>query len=502
MVLLNLTGLSLGYAWLARWVRFALYLVVTAALVVAAFATDAADRPWLWRAVFGCLLLWMAFDGWWLARRHPGSATAPRTVPGLVAAAVVVVMGVGYVLYGSAGHRALTDGQAAMARGDCVPAVTSFDRVTGPFELTLSADVAAATAGRTECSALLRATGAHAAGDFAAAIKAYRDVLWHYPDTTLRAVVDHELQRSFLAHAAELRSDEKYSEAATTYRELLATYPDGDSTEWARSKLGETYLDEAASYLEDIDPANGQQASALIQLAAEQYFRVVKELPETLAATSVPKAMSDMFDQALRPFNAGQYCVALPSLAYFSTVATAPGLPATVFDVTAEALYGCGVEEYGKARFDLAAAQFDLVIRGHPTHARVPAAQAALIAAEIADSEPDAIPPLPGPLGGDSPGANPVTFYNTSRDPIEVLVAGVTAHRFVVPGCTSCPADYPSGQAACATLDGKPSHTLNLAPGAYQAGTRAAGDDGPVSPNNVRVEAGFRHTSCVYRGTA
>ena len=71
VALLNLTGLGLGYWYLERRLRGWLALAGTLALVVIAFATDAADRPWQW---VGIAVVWTglaALDGWRLARRHP-----------------------------------------------------------------------------------------------------------------------------------------------------------------------------------------------------------------------------------------------------------------------------------------------------------------------------------------------------------------------------------------------------------------------------------------------
>ena len=50
--LLNLTGLGLGYAYVRRGWRVLAAVLGSAALVVVAFAADAADLPWLWRAVY------------------------------------------------------------------------------------------------------------------------------------------------------------------------------------------------------------------------------------------------------------------------------------------------------------------------------------------------------------------------------------------------------------------------------------------------------------------
>ena len=75
--LLNLTGLGLGYSYLGRWWRQALHLVVTAGLVVIAFATGAAALPWLWVAITIAWLGWMAVDAWRIARsRHAAPAGA------------------------------------------------------------------------------------------------------------------------------------------------------------------------------------------------------------------------------------------------------------------------------------------------------------------------------------------------------------------------------------------------------------------------------------------
>ena len=67
--LMNVSGLGLGYLFTKRWLRWVIYLVVTAGLVIAAFVAKAHKTPWLWAGLFILLLLWMAFDGWRVTRK-------------------------------------------------------------------------------------------------------------------------------------------------------------------------------------------------------------------------------------------------------------------------------------------------------------------------------------------------------------------------------------------------------------------------------------------------
>ncbi len=149
--LLNLTGLGLGYAYLRNRVLAVLVLLLTGGAVTVAFLTDAADRPWVWRgAVLGWLVLLALHAAFLASRRAPGPR---RRGPIVAGAAAVAVVAAGYAGYGVAGAAVYDRGVAAQEGGDCVTAGSAFDTVTGPFELTLSADVLDARDRSAECDA-------------------------------------------------------------------------------------------------------------------------------------------------------------------------------------------------------------------------------------------------------------------------------------------------------------------------------------------------------------
>lgn len=77
--LLNLTGLGLGYLRVRRRQRWLFHLALTAGLLAAAFGTNTCRAPLLWGVALGLWWLWMAFDGWRLARRRlKGAPDKPR----------------------------------------------------------------------------------------------------------------------------------------------------------------------------------------------------------------------------------------------------------------------------------------------------------------------------------------------------------------------------------------------------------------------------------------
>jgi len=151
--------------YLRRWWRAALYFTGTALLVGLAFVTNAADLPWLWRVLAVLWLGWMAVDGWLLARGNLRPLTTrDHLVPAAVAVVLVGAMVAGFLFYGAAGRRVYADGVAAQARADCTNAIKKYDTVTGPYELTLSRNVAAATTNREQCAAFAAAENAHVRG--------------------------------------------------------------------------------------------------------------------------------------------------------------------------------------------------------------------------------------------------------------------------------------------------------------------------------------------------
>lgn len=502
VALLNLTGLSLGYWYLARRRRAVLCLAVTVALVVAAFATDAASRPWLWRAIFVVWLAWMAFDGWRLARRHPGASAAPRRQPGLVAAAVVLAVVAGYALYGVAGDRVYASGETAQAAGDCGTATSLYDWVTGPFELTLSRDVATAEQNREHCALFLAVAAQHDRGQLDEAIVGYQRFLDATPRNPLDGHAHERLQRAYLALGQSANADGAFGKAIGAYTNLLDRYPDSWSTGQARIDLARVYVDEAAQYRSHADPAGGDTAVDDIGKALKNYLLLQRDFADIVPAADLTKAITDTFNEGFRPVASGRFCEALPTLDHLAgrPVDESAGMVAITHEHRAKSYFECGAVHYRAGSYAAAIEQFDTVSAEYSNHVFANAARSAHIAATIAMESPPSVPVLPEPLGNDTPGTIRVAFFNDSSWPTEVLVSGPTAHRFVLPGCPSCPEAYETEAEGCTSSAGKPTHVLRLRPGDYHLMNRDVDDQANVSEVViVQVRAGSQ-SWCLSRG--
>jgi tetratricopeptide (TPR) repeat protein len=504
VALLNVTGLGLGYLYLGRRLRAALSLALTLALVATAFTTDAADRPWLWRAIAVVWIGLMALDGWRLARRHPDSATAPTRQPALVAAAAILAIAAGYVLYGVAGNRTFDAGQAAKAAGDCGTATARYDQVTGLFELTLSGNVAAAATQRAYCQAYLLAIAEHEGGRFDSAIARYHEYLTSTPANSLDSFAHANLQRAYLEWGQSARADNDYQTAKTAYRNLLNEYGEGEVAERARAELAQTYFDEAAAFRAKLDPAGGGSAVDPVRGAMQNYLQIQREFPQTKWAAEAPKAILETFNEAVRPFTAGKFCESLPILDYLTGMppAESAGVVGSAHENRAKAVFECGVLRYGAGQFSEAGGLFEKLTVEYPNHALAAMAGSALIAATIAAEGPPAIPKLPPPLGGDTPGSISVTFYNDSPQETEILISGPTAHRFTLPGCPTCPEEYANEADGCQELAGRPSRRLRLLPGDYQLLNQDLQGMARPLVDTVTVTGGYTHTYCVFQQAA
>jgi tetratricopeptide (TPR) repeat protein len=445
---------------------------------------------------------WMAFDGWRLARLHPGSTTAPRRRPVLVATAVIAVIVAGYAMYNVGGNRAFAKGEAAQAAGDCGAATARYDNVTGAYELTLSGNVAAAERNKAYCSAFMLAVAKHEGRRYDSAVNHYHEFLESTPPNSLDNHVHDRLQRTYLewGHSARIAGD--FPVAIDAFRDLLDEYDGGWSTKQARSELAQTYFDEAAGYRMLFDPTDGLALAHNVREAMQNYLLIQEDFPETVSAVDTPKAIVDTFNEAVRPLASGGFCESLPTLDYLVTLPPnqTAGVVGMAHEHRVKASFECGVLRYGGGKFEEAIERFETVATSYPDHALAGAARSALIAAIIAAEGPATIPALPPPLGDNTPGTISVTFYNDTSIANEVLVSGATAHRFVLPGCPSCPEGYDNNDDACQSPIGKPSLQLLLQPGDYQVLTRNTEE--PFFPyvDTLSVLNNFVHIVCTYRG--
>jgi hypothetical protein len=442
-LLLNLTGLGLGYAYLRRRLLLAITLAVTAGLLTTAFLTNAATYPWSWRGLFLGWLAIIAIHTALVARRHPPATSRTGVIGGVAA---VALLAAGYVGYGIAGDTIHTAGVDAQKAGNCATALDQFDTVTGPFELTLSENVTDAEARTVEC------------GDYASALSAQKNG--------------------------------KYDNAVNQYLDFERNYPHSVLRTFVHDNLADSYVNRAAHWQLPLTTGSATHSGDTLMM-------VVREFGDTPAAKRVPKTMTDLYAAATAVLRPGAFCDWLPTLTYFA------GLdPKVVKDVVAaantqraDALYQCGIN-LTSANAEDAATTLDTFLKAYPQDPRVPQARSAMISAQVAAAN-NVLLPVPPPLGDNSPGNIPVTFYNDSNTVMTILVAGPTAHEIILPPCAVCPASYPPGADVCPTFDGRPSLKLELPPATYYflivGDQTLASNIGSVTPL-----VDYEHTECMY----
>lgn len=498
--LLNLTGLGLGYAYVRRWWRLGLHLLVTTGLVVIAFVTGGGGLPWLWAGVAALWLGWMAVDGWriaagWFAR--PASAAGHVLPVGLALLAVAAVVA-GYAGYAAAGRATVADAIAARDAGDCEPAVRGFELATGVYELAFLPTAEQAESGRAECAQYLEAVRAEQSGDLGEAVRLHRTFAEERPGSVLVRYAESELLRVGLSWATELREAGDPTQAIEVLQELRPVAgDDAVAADRIAEELAATYLARAEeSRQEAATLSGGPQADAVRAALADLLAVQEGDLAGTDAAAGAPALARGVYDTAATTW-AGAPCDALPTLDHVSGLddARTGGAAAAAVAERPRQLFACGVQRYESGAHGAAAEAFDAFVAGYPADPQVAQARANAIAARAAEVAGGALA-LPGPYAGDDVGPVQVTFYNDSPEEVRVYVVGATAHEVVLPPCTTCPPRYATAEEACPSFDGRPSAAVQLGAGTFTVVGRFASADPDVGTDTF--ESGFVYTSCFY----
>jgi hypothetical protein len=493
-VLLNLTGLGLGYIYLRRWLRVAVAVAFVVMMVVVAFTNNASENPWLWRILVAAWVVGTAFDAWLVARHAPRPRTGrQRLVPvavGLVAVAAVVA---GHIGYAEAGRAIYAAGVTAQGSGDCVAANRSFDMVTGPFELTLSRDVPAAALGRAECTEFLAAENSERTGAFADAVEGYRAFQRDHPQSLLDPFATEGTRRVLLAWAEQLRSSGDLGGAIDRYRDLLGELAGDPRTPQVREDLAATYVERAAAARGTMAAATGQTRVDALRDAMNDLLVVLQEMADTPTAAGVPQAILDTFGQANNAVAEGRFCDALPVLDYAVTVPAVAGISGIANTDRARSLFECGLSNFQAGDYDGSTTRFETLVADYPNDPGVAQARSALISSEVGSYK--SVPmPLPAPI--DAPASESVQVFNASSSEVRVLIAGPTALEITLPACLGCPSTEASN--ACpAPGPGMPSVPIRLRTGTYHVlQDRATVASDITEPINVQ-RGGGQLTLCV-----
>jgi tetratricopeptide (TPR) repeat protein len=490
-VLLNLTGLGLGYLYLRRWLRAAACLVIVALMVVVAFANDAAGSPWLWRILAATWAVATAADAWGVARLFPRPATRAdwlRPVAfGFVA--VLVIVG-GHIGYAGAARATYAAGLEAQGRADCTEANRSFDVLTGPYELTLSRDVPAAAQRRVECTDYLGAQQSEQAGALAGAVAAYQAFRRDHAGSLLEPFARDGSRRALQAWAVALRGTGDLDGAIARYQELLRDLGSEPAAAQVREDLAATHVERASAARTTMAGAAGAARVEAMRAAMDDLLLVGRELADTQTAAGVPQAVLDTFAEANSAVAEGRFCDGLPVLDYAITLPDAAGVAAVANGDRARSLSECGLANFTAGDYSGATDRFKALMADYPNDPGVPQARSAVITAEVGEAA--GVPlPLPAPI--DAPASEQVVVYNAAGTDVRVLVAGPTAQEVTLPPCPGCPASYAAGTESCPGAAGKPSSSIRLRPGTYyvlQDREELGPDDTVNEPITVRPGGG------------
>lgn len=340
-VLLNLTGVGAGYFYLRRRWQAWTATVLTVALVVVAFITNAAANPWLWRILAAVWLVILVLDARRIAVKHPPIANRRPVVIGAIA--VVAVVGA-YIGYGVLGRGTYDDGLAAQGRGDCAVATDQFKAVTGPYELTLSSDISAANRGLVECADFTHAADSD---DEATVVQRYGQFRVDHPDSPLRPFVRDKLVETYTTWARGLRDEGKLADSIKVYRDLLS------EDESFAPEVADAYM-RLAKKLTSETPVSASAAATALEAIADEFG-------DTPTAKEVPAAFDALYAAAIAPIAAGQPCKAVDVLAFFAglTNKVAAKVAGEAKNQYPRAMLDCGLNELRDGQAAIAVGTLD-----------------------------------------------------------------------------------------------------------------------------------------------
>jgi hypothetical protein len=499
--LLGLSGLGAGFGYLGRWLPAVAFLVGTGLLVVIAYLVDASTAPVLWVVL---LVLWLAGSAVVAGRaasRYPDPPRGRgRVLPVVAGVVLLAVLAAGFVGYRQLGASTYADGVAAQRTADCATAVPRFDQVTGAYRLTLSSDVAAAGAARTECQQFTAAGDAADRGNPSAAVAMYHDFRQAHPQSPLVGFARDREESTYLAWARDLRRFDPAG-AIPVYRDLIGEFGPAH-----RPELADTYVEQAAGFRATAGSGDGTQRAGQARSAVEALLTVQREFADTPAAAQVVPGIADTYAAANGLFAAGQYCDGQPVLDYFAGLARTDQTAAVVDTANTDRatdMYECGLAQYNGSDYTKAKDQLPAFIGAYPNDARVAQARSVVIAATVLGESSDPPLPLPAPLTNNDVGPIEVLYYNNTPEEEHVYVAGPTAHEFVLPACSGCTDTY-SGLIVpldgapdpCGDPAGKPSLSVRLKAGDYHS--VAFGESRTTPVDTLTVQSGYTYTYCVY----
>ena len=313
VALLNLTGWGLGYLYLRLWIRWLVHFLAFAGLLALAWWSSGLLPPALWWALAGLGLLWMALDGWRLARRRredaPPTAGGRRWAPLALALVLLLAEAAGLTSYALLGRQEQAAARAAYEAADCRTAMQHLNRTIDLYKLAPTTDVAAAQDRLVECSLPVLAENVRAGGEYAIAVTTYEAYLERYPESTLAAAVRETVAETYAEWAASLQEEGDCQAAIGKHLIVSSDYADTPAGLQAAARAADAYAQWAAQL----------RGEDKYQAAIEKYDIILAEYADTPAGQQAAAHNTEVYDLWARQlYQAGDYQAAVET---YQTVA-------------------------------------------------------------------------------------------------------------------------------------------------------------------------------------
>lgn len=479
VALLNLSGLGIGYALIRRWIELAICLVATVVLLVIALPAKSDGVSGGVVVAYAAFLVLAALHGALRGLRTPLSWPAKAPIAIVLGVVLLAAPVGGVVAYGSARDEATQK--------------MLLDRLDVADQLVQTAKAKPFSAGQA---------------DYSKALAAYRDLNDHHKDSRAAKRVPDRLDTYYKTIGAPY-DQRKYCDAVEPLKYLRMTVPEhydkkalGSLATWPDDRLATSLYECGTDGLgTDVTRSGDDSLSELLYT-----------FPKSPQAAKVEPAVKSAISGAAQGLKGGDPCAATERVRALGTRASGlPGKAAGVADALSKdahqadvyvqsGSYTCAVHEYKTGDFKTAVDKMNDFVDKYPHDKNGALAKKIIIAAQIAQVEPDAGKHLPSTASG---GSISVTVSNDSPDEVEVLYTGPVTGSFKLKGCGACKtyASEASAHASACNNSGRnyPKKTIDLPTGTtYFLHKSTSGTSATPGTDTAKLRSGYIYTECAY----
>jgi tetratricopeptide (TPR) repeat protein len=306
--LLNLSGLGLGYLCIRHWVRWVLNLLGTIGLLLALFFMPISQYLplMIWSIFFAVWLLWMALDGWRLARKRYRKNELPQTkfIRFLLAIAVILIgleAGV-CLLFQIVGKSFYNDGVVAYQNSDYHLATKKLKQVTDFYPFFFSGNIQEADSYLKESTLFILGEKHLQSGDYENAMKVYDTYSALYPESMKIQEVDTLKLKVIRDWASELINKGMRDQALNLYFSALEENSEISTKKMIQDEIVNIYEEIAESYRQEGDRETAISYYELILDVSGGASLATNKIAEILAELAEDYLMEEKYEETITQY--------------------------------------------------------------------------------------------------------------------------------------------------------------------------------------------------------